>query len=529
MKLSAYLSPSRHGIFYFRWPLPHSGREKRSTVKVSLRTRCPHRAADLARCLAAHGRIVRDSNALAGLRQTEIREKVQAYFKAQLDQYLDWLDQRGLSKNALTDAREEMLDHESLLELETTSPMWLPISRFKRVMDVSDEQWDAIQPRITYQLRKGRRDMLRRVLEAAEGLERYSYDDAPAIAPAALEALPAAPSVTLEQAIADYMDEHAHRWDEKYTDQIQAFLNILIEYCGADRQLATITKQDAQEIKKVVRALPQNRHVKPELKSLSLCEVIQVAGHPKISITTVNNHISNFIRFFKWAKNNDYTPHALFEGMKMAKAKASETNRKPFSPAQTQLMYRELTENTSGLVRKDSHRWGALLGMFTGARLNEICQLLVSDIQQDQGIHFLNIDDEGDERKRVKTRASKRKVPIHPELIHLGFLDFVESRAQHDRLFFDFEYNRNGGYGRSLSRWFNENTFLPKLGIKSRELVFHSFRHTMVTRLSQAGEAEPLVKCIVGHERSGVTQEVYFREGYTLVQLKAAIDKFKIA
>jgi len=466
---------------------------------------------------------------LAGLRQTEIREKVQAYFKAQLDQYLDWLDQRGLSKNALTDAREEMLDHESLLELETTSPMWLPISRFKRVMDVSDEQWDASQPRITYQLRKGRRDMLRRVLEAAEGLERYSYDDAPAIAPAALEALPAAPSVTLEQAIADYMDEHAHRWDEKYTDQIQAFLNILIEYCGADRQLATITKQDAQEIKKVVRALPQNRHVKPELKSLSLCEVIQVAGHPKISITTVNNHISNFIRFFKWAKNNDYTPHALFEGMKMAKAKASETNRKPFSPAQTQLMYRELTENTSGLVRKDSHRWGALLGMFTGARLNEICQLLVSDIQQDQGIHFLNIDDEGDERKRVKTRASKRKVPIHPELIHLGFLDFVESRAQHDRLFFDFEYNRNGGYGRSLSRWFNENTFLPKLGIKSRELVFHSFRHTMVTRLSQAGEAEPLVKCIVGHERSGVTQEVYFREGYTLVQLKAAIDKFKIA
>lgn len=89
MKLSAYLSPSRHGIFYFRWPLPHSGREKRSTVKVSLRTRCPHQAADLARYLAAHGRLVRDSNALAGLRQSEIREKVQAYFKAQLDQYLE--------------------------------------------------------------------------------------------------------------------------------------------------------------------------------------------------------------------------------------------------------------------------------------------------------------------------------------------------------------------------------------------------------------------------------------------------------
>jgi len=373
----------------------------------------------LARYLAAHGRIVKDSNALEGLRQSEIREKVQTYFKAQLDQYLDWLDRRGLSKNALTDAREEMLDHESLLELETTSPMWLPISRFKRVMDVSDEQWDASQPRITFQLRQGRRDMLRRVLDAADNLEHFSYEDAPAIVPAPVEALPAAPSVTLEKAIADYMDEHAHRWDEKYTDQIRAFLNILVEHCGADRQLGSITKQDAQEIKKVVRALPQNWHVKPELKNLSLREVIQVEGHPKISITTVNNHISNFIRFFKWAKNNDYTPHALFEGMKLPTAKASETARKPFRPAQTQLMYRELTENTSGLVSKESQKWGSLLGMFSGARLNEICQLLVADIQQDQGIHFLNIDDEGDERKRVKSRASKRKVPIHSELIRL--------------------------------------------------------------------------------------------------------------
>ena len=52
---------------------------------------------------------------MAGLRQSEIREKVQTYLKAQLNKRLEWLDRRGLSKNALTDAQEEMLDHESLL------------------------------------------------------------------------------------------------------------------------------------------------------------------------------------------------------------------------------------------------------------------------------------------------------------------------------------------------------------------------------------------------------------------------------
>ena len=176
MMLSSYLSPSRHGVYYFRWPIPSSLEGKRATVRISLRTRCPDRAGDLARYLASCGRILGDNSALAGLRQSEMRDKVQAYFKAQLDQYLDWLDRRGLSKNALEDVREEMLDHESYVDMESANPQWLPVARFKRTMAVSDAEWDASLPRIAMELRKGRRDLLRRVLEAAERLEHYSYD-----------------------------------------------------------------------------------------------------------------------------------------------------------------------------------------------------------------------------------------------------------------------------------------------------------------------------------------------------------------
>ena len=79
----------------------------------------------MARHLASCGRILRENNELAGLRQSEIRDKVQAYFKAQVDQYLDWLDRRGLSKNALEDVRYEMLDHESYLDMEMESDQYL--------------------------------------------------------------------------------------------------------------------------------------------------------------------------------------------------------------------------------------------------------------------------------------------------------------------------------------------------------------------------------------------------------------------
>jgi len=174
MKLSAYLSPSRHGVFYFRWPLPAADRQSRSTVRISLRTKCPDRAGDLARLLASCGRLIRGNSELAGLRQHEIREKVQAYFKAQLDQYLDWLDRRGLSQNSLADAREEMLDHESYVDMQSAHPQWLPVARFKRTMAVSDAEWDASLPRIAVELRKGRRDMLSAVLAASERLDSYT-------------------------------------------------------------------------------------------------------------------------------------------------------------------------------------------------------------------------------------------------------------------------------------------------------------------------------------------------------------------
>ena len=80
--------------------------------------------------------MIGDHDALAGLRQDEIRRTVRGYFKAQLDPHLDWLARRTLSNNALADAREEMLDHDCMVHLESVHPRYLPIARFRTKMDV---------------------------------------------------------------------------------------------------------------------------------------------------------------------------------------------------------------------------------------------------------------------------------------------------------------------------------------------------------------------------------------------------------
>jgi integrase len=282
-------------------------------------------------------------------------------------------------------------------------------------MGLSDEDWFDSLPNALTELRKGRRDLLRLVLEAADRSDGYALGKS-AEAPVTGNKQPVAASATLGEAVDDFMAEHSRQWPEKTSGQFRSYLAVLLEYFGSDRSLGSITKQEASDVKKLLQQLPASRNTKPQLRGVPLSEVVKIKGHKTISPKTINSHIDLFRRFFDWAERHGHAPHKLFDGMKVPRARSTSTDRKPFSVSQSHQIYAELTENRSGLVRSDSHKWGALLGMFTGARLNEICQLEVTDIKQDDGIWFLEITDEGDNNKTVKADASRRKVPLHSEL-----------------------------------------------------------------------------------------------------------------
>ena len=86
MKLHSYLSQSRHGVFYFRWPLPRTrASTSRKTLRVSLRTRCPREAGSLARHLAVCGETLNQHIGASGMNHAELRSKAYAYFQAQLN------------------------------------------------------------------------------------------------------------------------------------------------------------------------------------------------------------------------------------------------------------------------------------------------------------------------------------------------------------------------------------------------------------------------------------------------------------
>ncbi|SDX07786.1 hypothetical protein SAMN05444006_109180 [Allgaiera indica] len=82
MRLAAYLSTSRHGIFYFRYPLPADGHpsRKRAHIKVSLGTREPKDAQQLARLLALAGQFILDQPDIRALRRDTMRGHMRKHF-----------------------------------------------------------------------------------------------------------------------------------------------------------------------------------------------------------------------------------------------------------------------------------------------------------------------------------------------------------------------------------------------------------------------------------------------------------------
>ncbi|EEX09671.1 putative phage integrase family protein [Ruegeria lacuscaerulensis ITI-1157] len=72
---------------------------------------------------------------------------------------------------------------------------------------------------------------------------------------------------------------------------------------------------------------------------------------------------------------------------------------------------------------KDHHYWINLLLAHTGARRAEIAGLLVTDVLEEDGIPYIYI--RANHLRGLKNKHSKRRIPIHPEVIELGFLEFV--------------------------------------------------------------------------------------------------------
>lgn len=131
----------------------------------------------------------------------------------------------------------------------------------------------------------------------------------------------------------------------------------------------------------------------------------------------------------------------------------------------------------------------------------------MDDLIEQQGIQCIRIDDSR-EGQNLKNSSSRRILPMHPALIDLGLMQHAETVRSTGavRLFPELEAVR-GKLGHAPSKWFGR--YKTKQGITDPRKTFHSFRHTLIDDLRDAGVQDSLIKRIAGHEDSAVTFSIY--------------------
>jgi len=281
---------------------------------------------------------------------------------------------------------------------------------------------------------------------------------------------------------------------------------LILEVLG-DIPIDSLTHEDGRKFVQTIKQLPANRSKK--YPTLSVKELLELKDMQTLNPKTILKHTERVSALFNWAIKQGYTSQNVFRGkLEPTLNNKQQVIEKHFSQQELDLILGDALQVESLQQDKPERYWVTMIAAYSGARLNEICQLNVNDIQQQEGIWVMKLLSDTID-KSVKTQAGNRVVPVHPKLLELGFLDYVQQVSQFSskKLFPNLKNMISTGYGTLISRWFAR--YLKRLGIKKKGKNFHSFRHTVVNRLTTKQVYEPFIRELIGHSHGSLTMDVY--------------------
>ena len=212
----------------------------------------------------------------------------------------------------------------------------------------------------------------------------------------------------------------------EYKRAVEMFIQL-----HGDLPVAAIKKSHARLYREALQEVPQRRT--KDLRNASLPELSAWGRkHPdasKVSPGTVNKQLGAVQAIAGWAYANGVIPEDTPWSDPFAKMRvdSEQSERTSFENTDLRLLFaaRVFThhEYPEG-GRGPAAFWMPLVAMFSGARQAELAGLTVADVQQEPvtSAPLLYIITQASRGKRLKTKASQRVVPIHDDLVRLGFL-----------------------------------------------------------------------------------------------------------
>ncbi len=300
------------------------------------------------------------------------------------------------------------------------------------------------------------------------------------------------------------LDKSNNRTGDNTIKQNRQCLETIFEIIGK-KYVESITYKDCQNVVRSVYNIPKKW--KERYKGQKLSDLLKNKNDDAISLTSVKKYLRTFKEFMTFCKDNRYIPDSFQGDIKITKRK-EENPREPFSKEELKAIFNPLTYPRIMDTKYSCRYWIPFIALYSGMRLNEICQLYVDDIKLSKGVWYFNIDDKRKDQ-HIKNPQSRRIVPIHPKLIDLGILDFANhvKSMGNERLFYQLNYSPKNHYIQAISQWFRR--YLKKIGIDNPSKVFHSFRHTVKPYLRDAGISKEYQNLLCGWSGDDIGERVY--------------------
>ena len=252
---------------------------------------------------------------------------------------------------------------------------------------------------------------------------------------------------------------------------------------------------------------------KMQIRKIKLVHLQNVVNqYADKSKSTQTNIIVLFHAIYTLCMENDILEKDYSQFVKIT-SKAAKKEKKPFSKEEIQIVWKNIDwiQKTSreniltGVPMMDS----IIVMLYTGMRISELLELKPADIH----INERWIDLHG-----TKTKAAKRIVPIHKKIIPL-----LEKRLKECAGVYLFCGNDGGKITRPRYSAMFYEPFMKEFGI---ERTPHECRHTFITVAIACNMNKVLLKKIVGHSSTDITEKVY-AHAY-IADLIKEIDKYTL-
>ncbi len=206
----------------------------------------------------------------------------------------------------------------------------------------------------------------------------------------------------------------------------------------------------------------------------------------RLSNSTIAQRLQNLSTVIEWARKQslgELFPHGNpLDLVERPERDGVRSKDKTYTLEEARKILRAARMQT-----KPELRWLPWICAYTGARIEEVAPLKPNDFFTYEGDHYFSITTKGG--RSLKNIHSERRVPIHPDLISEGLLEFVgKHRSNPDRRLFPKRAGQN------VARWVREEVKITRAEVSPN----HSWRHLFEDKARAAGMIDSAREQITG-------------------------------